>query len=251
MKNKKKFSFKRPFWWHNMFFPPKTAVWISWRALMRVEIRATLYLWRKRGQGAAARRHNRIQDTLPQPHFTAVILTPPHRLLWACNDDEQVFLYLSPSSHINTQKHSDTSSQTEQNTATGIRSSLWGELWSWLGAVGTRKQDNSFWGSRERCGGGWLDRMCPSESQSGRGIRTRLCRVTARMLPECLECRSYLIKVKNKRGARKVAVAFITYGEPGGRGGKCLGMWWGGGAEPWMGSEQPCELVGALQTGDR
>lgn len=44
---------------------------------MRVEIRATLYLWRKRGQGAAARRHNRIQDTLPQPHFTAVILTPP------------------------------------------------------------------------------------------------------------------------------------------------------------------------------
>lgn len=60
-----------------------------------------------------------------------------------------------------------------------------------------------------------MDRMRPSESQSGRGVRTRLCKVTARMLPECLECRSYLIKVKNKRGARKVAVAFITYGEPG------------------------------------
>lgn len=34
------------------------------------------------------------------------------------------------------------------------------------------------------------------------------------MLPECLECCSYLIKVQNKGGAKEVVVVFITYCRP-------------------------------------
>lgn len=41
-----------------------------------------LFLFRKHVQGAGACRHNRIQDTLLQPEFTAVIITLLLKLWW-------------------------------------------------------------------------------------------------------------------------------------------------------------------------
>lgn len=104
-------------------------LWQCWS--FKVE-KGNAFLVRKQGQGAGACRHNRIQDTLLQPYFITVIITFPLSPWWPIG----LPLPLTFLKHTRIQL-------AKQTLQTGIRTTLQGELWSWLCAVGIRKRNTA------------------------------------------------------------------------------------------------------------
>lgn len=60
-----------PFWCYNMFSVYIIFFWINWKRIGWSQVQVMWPLSRKHGKMCGSSRHNRMQDTLPQPLFAA------------------------------------------------------------------------------------------------------------------------------------------------------------------------------------